>query len=129
MDGDAHPLPPREQRRRVFRERQALVQPAPVAPRLLPERPHAPQALAVAAEPVADVEDRRLDGPALLAAAGQEANKARLKAQCEEARERGIFGAPTFIAPDGELFWGNDRLERAVAWAAGPARAPSSDPA
>ena len=58
------------------------------------------------------------DGPALLAAAGQEANKTLLKARCEEARERGIFGAPTFIAPDGELFWGNDRLERAVAWTA-----------
>jgi 2-hydroxychromene-2-carboxylate isomerase len=57
-----------------------------------------------------------LDGPSLLRSAGEEANKARLKAQCEEARARGIFGAPTFIAPDGELFWGNDRLERALAW-------------
>ena len=61
-----------------------------------------------------------LDAEALLAEAGGEANKARLQAQCEEARERGIFGAPTFIAPDGELFWGNDRLERALAWAGKP---------
>jgi 2-hydroxychromene-2-carboxylate isomerase len=29
----------------------------------------------------------------------------------------GIFGAPTFITTNGELFWGNDRLERALAWA------------
>jgi 2-hydroxychromene-2-carboxylate isomerase len=29
----------------------------------------------------------------------------------------GIFGAPTFVTPDGELFWGNDRLENAIAWA------------
>ena len=29
----------------------------------------------------------------------------------------GVFGAPTFIAADGELFWGNDRLERALLWA------------
>ncbi|MEZ5580431.1 MAG: hypothetical protein R3F36_15045 [Candidatus Competibacteraceae bacterium] len=28
----------------------------------------------------------------------------------------GIFGAPTFIVGD-ELFWGNDRLEAALAWA------------
>jgi hypothetical protein len=28
----------------------------------------------------------------------------------------GIFGAPTFIV-DGELFWGNDRLEAALDWA------------
>jgi 2-hydroxychromene-2-carboxylate isomerase len=44
------------------------------------------------------------------------ATKARLRAQTEEARERGIFGAPSFVA-DGELFWGNDRLEHALAWA------------
>lgn len=34
----------------------------------------------------------------------------------EEARERGIFGAPSFVI-DGELFWGDDRLEEAIAWA------------
>ncbi len=28
---------------------------------------------------------------------------------------RGIFGAPTFVVGD-ELFWGNDRLEDAIAW-------------
>jgi 2-hydroxychromene-2-carboxylate isomerase len=35
----------------------------------------------------------------------------------------GICGAPTFVA-DGEVFWGDDRLEEAVAWAKGehPAR-------
>lgn len=45
--------------------------------------------------------------------------KARLRAETEEARTRGIFGAPTFLAADGEMFWGNDRLEQALAWAAG----------
>jgi 2-hydroxychromene-2-carboxylate isomerase len=29
----------------------------------------------------------------------------------------GVFGAPSFTAADGELFWGNDRLEQALAWA------------
>ena len=43
--------------------------------------------------------------------------KARLRAQTEEAKERGIFGAPSFTTADGELFWGNDRLEQAIAWA------------
>ena len=33
----------------------------------------------------------------------------------EEAKQRGIFGAPMFIV-DGEFFWGNDRLDKAIAW-------------
>jgi 2-hydroxychromene-2-carboxylate isomerase len=31
-----------------------------------------------------------------------------------------IFGAPSFVV-DGELFWGNDRLEDALTWARGGA--------
>lgn len=54
---------------------------------------------------------------AVLDAAGGEAVKARLKEHTEMARGRGLFGAPSFITPDGELFWGNDRLETAVRWA------------
>ena len=53
-----------------------------------------------------------------LAAAQSDNNKARLRAQTEEAQRRGLFGAPTFVTADGELFWGNDRLERALLWAA-----------
>jgi 2-hydroxychromene-2-carboxylate isomerase len=34
--------------------------------------------------------------------------------------ERGLFGSPSFTTDDGELFWGNDRLEAALAWAANP---------
>lgn len=58
-----------------------------------------------------------LDGAALLAAAEDEAARAAYAADTEEAIERGVFGAPTFIV-DGELFWGQDRLdfvERALA--------------
>ena len=66
------------------------------------------------------LDDLGLDAGATLAAAGTDANKARLRARGEEARERGIFGAPSFVASDGELFWGNDRLEKALAWAARP---------
>jgi len=60
-----------------------------------------------------------LDGTQLLKAAASEANKGRLKVAGEEARSRGIYGAPSFLTEDGELFWGNDRLEQALAWAAG----------
>jgi 2-hydroxychromene-2-carboxylate isomerase/ketosteroid isomerase-like protein len=44
--------------------------------------------------------------------------KPRLRAETEHARTLGVFGAPTFVA-DGELFWGNDRLENAVDWLTG----------
>ncbi|QFU17948.1 2-hydroxychromene-2-carboxylate isomerase [Microvirga thermotolerans] len=59
---------------------------------------------------------------AVLAEAGTEANKARLRRAGEEALSRGVFGAPTFFAEDGEMFWGNDRLEQALAWAVERAR-------
>jgi 2-hydroxychromene-2-carboxylate isomerase len=40
--------------------------------------------------------------------------KQRLRQQTEDAQELGIFGAPSFLA-GGELFWGDDRLEPALA--------------
>jgi len=58
-----------------------------------------------------------LDATAILAAAQTPAAKDKLKAQTAEAMTRGIFGAPSFVVGD-ELFWGNDRLEDALAWAA-----------
>ncbi len=62
---------------------------------------------------------KRLDIAAepVLAAALSDDNKVRLRSATGEAGRRGIFGAPTFITSDGEVFWGNDRLERAVLWA------------
>ena len=44
-------------------------------------------------------------------------NKPRLREQTEKAMARGIFGAPTFFVKD-EMFWGNDRLDEALAFAA-----------
>jgi 2-hydroxychromene-2-carboxylate isomerase len=52
-----------------------------------------------------------------LAAAQSDENKMRLRTQTEDAQRRGLFGAPSFTTADGELFWGNDRLERTLAWA------------
>jgi 2-hydroxychromene-2-carboxylate isomerase len=57
------------------------------------------------------------DAAAVLDAALADDNKQRLRQQTEEAQRLGIFGAPAFITVDGELFWGNDRLERALQWA------------
>jgi 2-hydroxychromene-2-carboxylate isomerase len=54
---------------------------------------------------------------AVMQAAQTDDNKLALRAQTELAGTLGIFGAPTFITSDGELFWGNDRLEAALAWA------------
>ena len=52
-----------------------------------------------------------------LAAAISDDNKLKLRNQTEQAQRLGVFGAPTFTTADGELFWGNDRLERALRWA------------
>ena len=53
----------------------------------------------------------------VLAAARSDAIKARLRSETEEAQRLGLFGAPSFVCADGELFWGNDRLESALRWA------------
>jgi 2-hydroxychromene-2-carboxylate isomerase len=44
-------------------------------------------------------------------------NKRKLRQQTEHAEALNIFGAPTFIAEDGEMFWGHDRMEDALDWA------------
>ena len=61
--------------------------------------------------------DMDLPADQLIAQALSDSNKLALRAQTEEARKRGIFGAPTFFA-HGEMFWGNDRLEDALQFAA-----------
>jgi 2-hydroxychromene-2-carboxylate isomerase len=43
--------------------------------------------------------------------------KEALKQQTSRAIALGLFGAPSFTVGD-ELFWGNDRLEQALDWAA-----------
>jgi len=42
--------------------------------------------------------------------------KLKLRAQTDRAKTNELFGAPSFLVGE-ELFWGNDRLEAAVAWA------------
>ncbi|UWQ46532.1 2-hydroxychromene-2-carboxylate isomerase [Leisingera aquaemixtae] len=55
---------------------------------------------------------------ALMQRAQAPAVKSALRAQTEDAIAAGIFGAPSFISGP-ELFWGDDRLEQALAHAAG----------
>ncbi len=60
------------------------------------------------------------DSRAILAQAQASETKDRLRRQTETAAALGIFGAPTLITADGELFWGNDRVAQAIAWARDP---------
>jgi 2-hydroxychromene-2-carboxylate isomerase len=60
-----------------------------------------------------------VDPAATFERAESDANKAALKAECARAAEIGIVGAPSIVTGDGEVFWGNDRLEQALDWAAG----------
>jgi 2-hydroxychromene-2-carboxylate isomerase len=50
-----------------------------------------------------------------------EATSARIEARLAEvtaqAMDLGVFGSPSFVV-DGEVFWGDDRLDDAVEWAA-----------
>ncbi|WP_224246578.1 2-hydroxychromene-2-carboxylate isomerase [Hyalangium gracile] len=66
-----------------------------------------------------------VDARAVLARAEAEANKPRLREQTRRAAELGIFGAPNFIVK-GELFFGQDRLDDALAFLASGASAPTS---
>jgi 2-hydroxychromene-2-carboxylate isomerase len=63
-----------------------------------------------------------LDAEAVIAEAQADTNKMRLRRMGDEVLSRGLFGAPTFFAEDGEMFWGNDRLEQALDWAVTQAR-------
>ncbi|HEY2772778.1 MAG TPA: 2-hydroxychromene-2-carboxylate isomerase [Candidatus Binatia bacterium] len=74
--------------------------------------------------------DEEISDPAVVAAALESAGadaslvkiadsddaKTKLRALTDEAAALDIFGAPSFVT-DGELFWGNDRLEQAIEWA------------
>ena len=53
----------------------------------------------------------------LLREANDDSTKQRLRDRTQQAMERGIFGAPTFLVR-GAMYWGNDRLNEALAHAA-----------
>jgi 2-hydroxychromene-2-carboxylate isomerase len=59
---------------------------------------------------LAILNDLGLDGPAVLAAAEGEDAKNQFNAFTQEAIDRNVFGAPSYLV-EGELFWGQDRLD------------------
>jgi 2-hydroxychromene-2-carboxylate isomerase len=59
---------------------------------------------------LAILNDLGLDGNAVIAAAEAEDAKKQFEAITQEAIDRNVFGAPTYIV-DGDLFWGQDRLD------------------
>lgn len=78
-----------------------------------------------AEEAIASVlQELRLPAASIIAAALTDANKLKLRAQTDQAKALGIFGAPTFFV-NGEMFWGNDRLDDAIAYAGELAQAAS----
>jgi 2-hydroxychromene-2-carboxylate isomerase len=54
--------------------------------------------------------EQGMDAAALAAAAQSEAVKAEYESNTQEAVARAVFGAPSYVI-DGEIFWGQDRLE------------------
>lgn len=58
-----------------------------------------------------------LDADQVLARALAPDNRERLKRETERAQRLGIFGAPSFVVGS-ELFWGHDRMQQALDWAA-----------
>jgi 2-hydroxychromene-2-carboxylate isomerase len=59
-----------------------------------------------------------LDSARIFDLSQSSSTKDALRQQTAKAREFGIFGAPTFRASDGEIYWGDDRLEQALKAAA-----------
>ena len=59
---------------------------------------------------IAICKEQGIDAVALAAAAQSEAVKSEYEGYTEEAVARNVFGAPSYVI-DGEIFWGQDRLE------------------
>lgn len=59
------------------------------------------------------LKDLSLEAEVIFDKALSPGNKKALKLQTEQAQSLGVFGAPSFVI-NGELFWGDDRLEEAM---------------
>lgn len=58
---------------------------------------------------------------AVITKAESSATQLKFEAETNVARSFGVFGSPSFVV-DGELFWGDDRLDEAISWATGQHR-------
>ena len=68
-----------------------------------------PRNMNLPAEVGAVLQEAGFDPAEFMSLASDNAVKARLKSNTDDAVNRGVFGAPTFFV-DGEMFWGQDRL-------------------
>jgi 2-hydroxychromene-2-carboxylate isomerase len=70
------------------------------------------QSIADAAVLAAAAERAGLDAETIRKAGPSDAELDRMHdALTDEAIKRGVFGAPSYVLPTGEIFWGQDRLE------------------
>ncbi|WP_210200481.1 2-hydroxychromene-2-carboxylate isomerase [Cohaesibacter celericrescens] len=60
------------------------------------------------------LEQLGFDAKSVLEKAGSLTVKQKLRNLTDEADSLGVFGAPFFVTQNGEMFWGDDRLEQAV---------------
>ncbi|WP_262273419.1 2-hydroxychromene-2-carboxylate isomerase [Microvirga yunnanensis] len=58
------------------------------------------------------------DPDEIISLANSSETRAQYDQETDTARQLGIFGSPTFAVGQ-EIFWGDDRLEEALAWAKG----------
>lgn len=65
-----------------------------------------------------------LDATAVLASIEDPTCKGVIEANTQDAQDRGVFGAPSFICED-KLFWGNDRIEQLESYARAKASRPT----
>ncbi len=63
----------------------------------------------------ASLEEAGQDAPRVVPLAASDKIGQAYTDATDEARRLGLFGSPTF-AVDGELFWGDDRLDDALSW-------------
>jgi 2-hydroxychromene-2-carboxylate isomerase len=69
----------------------------------------------IEANAAVNLREVRQDPDRVLALAASDEIRTALAGETDQARALGIFGSPVFVT-GGELFWGDDRLEDAIAW-------------
>jgi 2-hydroxychromene-2-carboxylate isomerase len=68
------------------------------------------------------LEELGRDAKSCMAEAESALVSAKYKERTDAARDLGVFGSPRYVAGS-EVFWGDDRLEDALAWCAAPSEA------
>lgn len=64
------------------------------------------------------IHSHRKDPDEVISLANSSETRAQYDRETDAARQLGVFGSPTFAVGQ-EIFWGDDRLEEALAWAKG----------